>query len=90
MGGVFVIAAPEYGASDYGLWAPVAISHGNSNAFGFVDGHAEVKKWHANAIFDHYEATENKPPGSSYGFRAEGSTDEDVFWLAKGWAYRHK
>jgi len=89
MGGSFVIAAPEWGAPGYGLWAPVAISHGDSNTFGFVDGHAEVKKWHDNAIFEHYKKTENQPPGSSYGQRmVPGSAD--VAWLGKGWAYRYK
>ncbi len=89
MGGRFPIASPEWGAPGYGLWGPVAISHGDSNIFGFVDGHAEVKKWHDTAIFDHYKATENQPPGSNYGHRmAPGS--EDVAWLGRGWAYRYK
>ena len=89
MGGRFPLAAPEYGAIEYGLWGPVAVSHGSSSTFGFVDGHAEIKKWHDSAIFDHYKATENLPPGTNYGFRYAPDS-EDVLWLAKGWAYRHK
>lgn len=88
VGGRFPIAAPEYGASGYGLWAPVAISHGRSNVFGFADGHAEVHKWSESIIFDHYKATENTPPGSNYGFRVPSGPSDDITWLAKGWAYR--
>ena len=88
-GGRFPIAAPEYGAPDYGLWAPVAISHGNSNTFGFADGHAEVHKWHDKVIFNHYKSTENQQPGSVYGFRYDVDS-EDIDWLAQGWAYRYK
>jgi len=84
MGGRFPIAAPEYGADGYGLWGPVAISHGNSNAFGFVDGRAEIRKRHSSAIFDHYTTTENIPPGSLYGFQAVGSKHEDILWLVQG------
>lgn len=90
MGGWFPIAAPEFGHADYGLWAPVAITHGNSNSFGFADGHAEVHKWHSEIIFDHYNATENTPPGSGYGTRIPTSPNEDIDWLANGWAFRYK
>lgn len=90
MNGRFPIAAPEYGASGYGLWGPVAINHGSSNVFGFVDGHAEVHKWHDSIIFEHYIATENMPPGSNYGKRIPTEPSRDVDWLAKGWAYRYK
>ena len=90
MGGWFPIAAPEYGHSMYGLWAPVAISHGNSNTFGFVDGHAESHKWHSGIIFDHYNATENTPPGATYGTRIPTTPNEDIDWLAKGWAFRER
>ena len=87
MGGSFAIAAPEYGADGYGLWSPVAISHGSSNTFGFADGHAEIKKWHDGAIFDHYKITEMG--ALYYGFRMEPDSG-DVAWLGKGWAYRYK
>jgi hypothetical protein len=79
------MAAPEYGSSEYGLWGPIAISHGDSNVFGFADGHSEVKKWHDSAVFKHYKRTEG---GTSYGWLLDPDS-EDIKWLARGWAYRH-
>ena len=83
-GASFIMAAPEFGFSEYGLWGPVAISHGDSNVFGFADGHSEVKKWHDSAVFEHYRRTE---VGGMYG-QLFDSTSEDIRWLARGWAYR--
>lgn len=89
VGGHFIMAAPEYGYTEYGLWSPVAISHGNSAEFGFADGHAASKKWHDEIIFEHYAKTEGQPPGTQYGQTyapPEGS--EDLDWLVRGWAYK--
>lgn len=66
-----------------------AVSHGNSSIFGFADGHSEVKKWHDDAVFAHYKKTENQPPGSMYGTLMDPDS-EDIKWLARGWAYRHR
>lgn len=88
-GGYFIMAAPEYGFSEYGLWEPLAISHGNSGVFGFADGHAGIHKWHDSIIFDHYWITEGQPPGSLYNqtFAPPGGS-EDLNWLVRGWAYK--
>jgi prepilin-type processing-associated H-X9-DG protein len=89
--GHFIMASPEYGDGGYGLWSPLAISHGNSAVFGFTDGHAEFHKWHDKAVFDHYKATEGQAPGTVYGKRMITSgTSQDFDWLVRGWAYRHK
>ncbi len=95
MNGHFVMGTPEYsnaGSHNYCLWNPVAITHGNSNVFGFVDGHAEVHKWHEPVIFEHYEKMDFNSDEQWYGpDPSVGDTDsEDIAWLAKGWAYRHK
>jgi prepilin-type N-terminal cleavage/methylation domain-containing protein len=87
MGGSFVIAAPEYGFPEYGLWSPIAISHGDSSIFSFTDGHSEVKKWHDSAVFEHYKKTEGSPPGSNYGQLFDPDS-EDIQWLGRGWPYR--
>ena len=89
VGGHFIMATPEYGFSEYGLWSPVAISHGDSAVFGFADGHAENKKWHDEIVFEHYEKTEGQPPGALYGqtFAPPGGS-EDLDWLVRGWAYK--
>ncbi len=91
VGAYFIMATPEYGDGGYGLWSPLAISHGNSAVFGFTDGHAEVRKWHDKVVFDHYWATEGQAPGSVYGTRMlDPGESEDFDWLAKGWAFRYK
>jgi prepilin-type processing-associated H-X9-DG protein len=70
----------------WGLWVPVAINHGDSSTFGFTDGHAEVKKWHDQVIFDQYEKG-LRPGFTSYGTLFDPGS-EDIAWLASGWAYR--
>ncbi len=92
-GGYFIMATPNFhGNGSYGMWSPLAISHGNSAVFGFADGHAESHKWHDEVVFDHYWATENTGPGGNYGINS--STDigesEDFDWMIRGWAYMDK
>jgi prepilin-type N-terminal cleavage/methylation domain-containing protein/prepilin-type processing-associated H-X9-DG protein len=72
--------------SGWGLWVPVAINHGDSSTFGFTDGHAEVKKWHDQVIFDQYEKG-FKPGFTTYG-RVYDPGSQDIAWLARGWAHR--
>ena len=85
MSGRWQMATPAT-HSGWGLWVPVAINHGDSSTFGFLDGHAQVKKWHDQIIFEQYEK------GLRAGFTSYGTVfdadSEDLAWLAKGWAYR--
>ena len=89
--GHFIMATPEYGHGGYGLWSPLAISHGDSAVFGFADGHAEVHKWHDQQIFEHYMRTEGAGAGATYDtLMIAPGVSEDFDWLVKGWAYRYK
>lgn len=85
MAGRWQMATPAT-HSDWGIWVPVAVNHGDSSTFGFTDGHAEVKKWHDQVIFEHYEKG-LRPDFTNYGSVIDPSS-EDIQWLAKGWAYR--
>lgn len=73
-----------------GLHDPLAISHGNSGTFGFVDGHADIRKWADSIVLDHYKKGESMAPGDLYGvtYPTAGGRSEDIDWLAKGWAKR--
>jgi prepilin-type N-terminal cleavage/methylation domain-containing protein/prepilin-type processing-associated H-X9-DG protein len=84
--GAFYVAVNATSTSvQYGLSSPVAISHGNSNIFGFADGHAENHKWHEQIIFNHYYKTENQ---YLYGVDYPKGSSDDVNWLGRGWALR--
>ena len=92
-GGYFIMATPNfYGNGNYGMWSPLAISHGNSAVFGFADAHAESHKWHDEAIFEHYWKTEDLAPGSTYDINPSTDIGEsaDFDWMIRGWAYRDK
>ena len=61
-------------------WDPMAPYHNKSAVFAFMDGHAELHKWaHKSTI----EFCEGEP---KYAFDPVASQNEDVIWLAKGWA----
>jgi prepilin-type processing-associated H-X9-DG protein len=90
MSGFFIMATPDYGFPAYGLWSPLAISHGNSAVFGFTDGHAEIRKWHDSIVFEHYLKTEKSYwYGQTYAPKW-GGRSEDLDWVVKGWAYRDR
>ncbi|MCE5185611.1 MAG: prepilin-type N-terminal cleavage/methylation domain-containing protein [Planctomycetaceae bacterium] len=88
-GGHFVIACPEYGHSGYGLWSPIAINHGDSSAFGFTDGHAELRKWHDKDVFEHYNRTANSNVYNTF-IPDQGTMSDDIRYIVDGWAYRYK
>lgn len=73
-----------------GMHDPVAISHGNSAVFGFVDGHAEVHKWHDSIVLEHYAKGEGMSSGDMYGVTSppSGTRSDDIDWLARGWPDR--
>jgi prepilin-type N-terminal cleavage/methylation domain-containing protein/prepilin-type processing-associated H-X9-DG protein len=87
----FVIAAPEYtGRSDWGWWGPMAINHGDSSTLGFCDGHAERHIWIDQFTFDHYEKVLNQG-GGLYGHAYPPADQQnDINYMAQGWAYRYK
>ncbi|MCE5186760.1 MAG: type II secretion system GspH family protein [Planctomycetaceae bacterium] len=84
-GGHFILAAPEYGY-EYGLWSPIAYNHGDSSTFGYVDGHADIHKWHDTAVREHYERTAT----NSVYSQAYDPTSEDIKFVVSGWAFRYK
>lgn len=83
-GGWWSFSLPDTG--DPALHDPVAISHGNSAVFGFVDGHAEVHKWHDSVVLDHYYKGETMKPGDMYGLTSRPC--DDIDWISRGWADR--
>lgn len=86
-GGWWSFHLPDKDSGDEpALHDPVAISHGNSSVFGFVDGHAEVHKWHDSVVLDHYEKGETMGPGDLYGLTS--TRCDDIDWLARGWPER--
>lgn len=89
-GGYWLMATPADSGGRWGLHEPLAINHGNSAVFGFVDGHAEVHRWHDSVVLQHYERAEGMQPGELYGvtYAPAGSTSDDISWLSTGWAAR--
>ena len=89
-GGWWSFAAPSSSNDSWGLHDPLAISHGNSAVFGFIDGHAEVHKWHDSIVLDHYAKGEQMSSGDVYSttYPSSGSRSDDIEWLSKGWALR--
>ncbi|MBN2513119.1 MAG: prepilin-type N-terminal cleavage/methylation domain-containing protein [Sedimentisphaerales bacterium] len=89
-GGYWLMAAPASPGGPWGLHEPLAISHGNSAVFGFVDGHAEVHGWHDSVVLEHYGRAEGMAPGALYGvtYAPAGTISDDINWLSMGWADR--
>jgi len=86
-GGWWSFYLPDPGSGDSpALHDPVAISHGNSAVFGYVDGHAEVHKWHDSVILDHYAKGETMEAGDMYGLT--DTPCDDIDWISRGWADR--
>lgn len=88
-GGYWLMKVPQNSGDSWELNEPLAINHGNSAVFGFVDGHAEVHRWHDKIVLDHYKNAENMAPGDLYGnTHTSGTPSDDIGWLSKGWASR--
>jgi prepilin-type N-terminal cleavage/methylation domain-containing protein len=87
----FVIAAPEYtNLNTWGWWGVMAINHGNSSVLGFCDGHSEVRKWRDKFTIERMDKL-IKQGGGNYGTEyPPADQTEDIEYVAKGWAYRHK
>jgi len=88
--GWWSFAAPSSAGQPWGLHDPLAISHGNSAVFGFLDGHSEVHKWKDSIVLGHYAKGAKMGPGELYGitYPPSGTTSEDIDWLSRGWADR--
>jgi prepilin-type N-terminal cleavage/methylation domain-containing protein len=86
----FVMAAPEYtNLPDWGWWGPMAVNHGNSSVLGFVDGHAEVRKWRDSYTIERVDKLLNSG-ASAYGRDFPPPEQHlDIDYMAQGWAYRH-
>lgn len=89
-GGYWLMAVPKNPGEPWGLHEPLAISHGNSAVFGFVDGHAEVHHWNDSIVLDHYMKADGMQPGELYGvtYATDGTISDDISWLSTGWADR--
>jgi prepilin-type N-terminal cleavage/methylation domain-containing protein/prepilin-type processing-associated H-X9-DG protein len=87
----FVIGAPEYtNLATWGWWGVMAINHGNSSILGFCDGHSEVHKWRDKFTIERMDKL-IKQGGGNYGVEyPPADQTEDINYIAKGWAYRHK
>ncbi|MBI9019397.1 MAG: prepilin-type N-terminal cleavage/methylation domain-containing protein [Phycisphaerae bacterium] len=91
MGSRFIIAAPEYtGNPAFGWWGPMAINHGNKSNLGFADGHSESRSWQDQFTIDRVNKllvqqvewyNKEWPPADQ---------QDDIGFMARGWAYRHR
>ena len=61
-------------------WDPMAPYHNKSAVFAFMDGHAERYRWVHKSTIEYCEGT-----GTNV-FDPVARDNEDVIWLAKGWA----
>lgn len=85
--GRFLLAAPEYGYSEWAWWVPVAVNHGDSSILGFCDGHAETRKWRNQSTKDHINKL-IEHGGTGYGAYVPEDGMDDLDYMVKGWAYR--
>lgn len=90
--GWFSFGAPEYHSDPgrWGWWDPLAINHGDSSILGFVDGHAELRRW--TDRFTRERVTKLSNTGTALyniEFPPPDQTD-DIEFMARGWAYRHR
>ena len=87
----FVIGAPEdTGLETWGWWGPIAINHGDSSVLGFCDGHAESRKWRDRYTVERVDKLITTG-ATNYGVDYPPvDQTQDIDYMAKGWAYRHK
>jgi prepilin-type N-terminal cleavage/methylation domain-containing protein/prepilin-type processing-associated H-X9-DG protein len=92
--GWFSFGAPELtGGGPAIWWDPMSVNHGDSSILGFCDGHAEVKKWQSSWTKERIVrlsalGVNTYDPDTASGHNS--SNNEDIAYVAKGWAYRYK
>ena len=89
--GWFSFGAPEYtDGVRWGWWDPIAINHGDSSIVGFVDGHAETRRWQDSFTRERVEKL-SKTGSATYDieYPPAGQT-EDIGYMARGWGYRYR
>jgi prepilin-type processing-associated H-X9-DG protein len=86
-----VLGTPEQtNLDEWGWWGPMAINHGNSSVLGYCDGHSEVRKWRDQFTIDRvYKLIDQGATTYGIEYPPAGQT-EDIDYMARGWAYRHK
>ncbi len=87
----FVMAAPEYtNLATWGWWGPMAINHGDSSVLGFCDGHSEIRRWRDKYTINRVDKL--LTTGGTLYNRDYPPVEQtqDIDYMAKGWAYRHK
>ncbi len=65
---------------------PLTVWHGGKSSFGFLDGHAEIRKWSKETEELFNKANETGAWGS-WGSSPDPGSDmfEDLRWLLEGW-----
>ena len=89
--GWFSFGAPEY--SDgvrWGWWDPLAINHGDSSIIGYVDGHAETRRWRDSFTRERVEKLSNQNTDMYNIEYPPADQIEDIQYMARGWAYRYR
>jgi len=91
MSGWFSLGAPEWtGNGTWGWWGPMAVNHGDSSTLGFVDGHAELRKWRDNYTRERVTKLSSLDTTTyNIEYPPAGQT-EDLEYMARGWAYRNR
>jgi prepilin-type N-terminal cleavage/methylation domain-containing protein len=87
----FVLGTPEQtNLDEWGWWGPMAVNHGDSSVLGFCDGHSEVRKWRDRFTIERvYKLIDEGATTYGIEYPPAGQT-QDIDYMAKGWAYRHK
>ena len=89
--GWFSFGSPEWTKNGtWAWWGPMAINHGDSSTLGFVDGHAELRKW--RDPFTRERVTKlSRLDVAMYNIEYPPPDQvEDLEYMARGWAYRYK
>jgi len=90
MAGHFVIGAPEYtGLTAWKWWSPMAVHHNKASIMGFCDGHSEKHKWRDQFTIDRVQKLIEQKVDMYGQEDAPAGQQEDLQYMADGWAYRH-
>lgn len=89
--GWFSFGAPEYtDGVRWGWWDPIAINHGDSSIIGYVDGHAQTRKWQDPFTRERVEKL-SRDGVDMYNIEyPPADQTDDLDFMARGWAYRYR
>ncbi len=90
MAGHFVIGAPEYtNLTLWSWWSPMAVNHNKASILGFCDGHAEKRKWRDPFTLERVQKLIEKNVDTYGQEPAPPDQQQDIKYMADGWAYRY-